>query len=495
MKHGPTFLLTALLLAPLAASYADAAPTLTAESPNRELSPAVAARLRYGKLQPAKGAPIALPERDPKTAWFETAKLGIFLHWGIWAVDGTVESHPFNQPPSSIRENPDAMTREQYFSQLSRFRAENYNPEAWAEVFQKAGARYAILTTKHHDGVALWDTRAPGGVDVVDGGGGAARDLVKPWVTAMRKADIRVGFYYSLADWGNPDYPVMLPPPGAKSSHRNKPYSYSATKDDPERWAQFIAYRDAQIEELLPYKPDVWWMDGGWERTREQWNFDAMVARLLEANPDVIFGRMGYAIENAPKYTTPERAIPLRTPTGLWELCQTFNEHWSYRSSDTQTKDPALLVKIFSEVIARSGNLLLNIGPKPDGTLPEDQVAGLLDLGAWINRNKEAIYPTFGGERLGFSFLRFFGPTTVAPDGKTLYLFVDGRPNGCLVLRGIVSKIRKAEVLATGEELDFRRLCGNSELPGDYIIHAPKAADPLMTVVKLSFDEVIELGK
>lgn len=485
------FAILALGLYPLAVLDASNNPASAEQRP----SPAALERLKYGAIQPKRGTPIVLPERNPKSEWFETAKLGIFLHWGIWAVDGTVESHPFNQPESALGKDPDAMTREQYFSQLPRFRAENYNPKQWAEVFQKAGARYAVLTTKHHDGVALWDTKAPSGVDVVDQGGSAGCDLVKPWVEAMRKADIRVGFYFSVADWGHPDYPVMLPPPGAVSSHRNKPYSYAASVDDPERWAKFITFRDAQIGELLTYQPDLWWMDGGWERTRDQWKFDAMVERLIAANPNVVFGRMGYEVKNAPKYATPERAIPVETPKGLWELCQTFNESWSYRASDTQTKDAAILVKIFSEVIARSGNLLLNIGPKADGTLPEDQVASLLEFGAWVQRNNEAIYPTFGGERLGFSFLRFFGPTTVAPDGKVLYLFVDGQPNDYLVVRGIVSKIRKAEVLATGEELDFRRFCGNSELPGDYIINVPKKPDPLMTVVKLSFDEVIELGK
>jgi len=472
-----------------------AAPLVLRAAETNDLPPVQASKSdgtppKYGHDCPEHGIPIQIPERDPKAAWFETAKLGIFLHWGIWSVDCTAISNCINHPPT-----PGLLDAKVYYSQLPRWRVENYDPSVWAELFRKAGAKYTIITTKHHDGVALWDTKAPGGVDVVDQGG-VKRDLIEPWVAAMRKAGLRIGFYFSDADWGHPDYACMTPPPHQSAANRNFktfPFSYGE-KNDPDRWARFLKYRDFQVGELLHYKPDIWWFDGDWERTSEQWNTKGLVERLLQNDPNVIFGRIGEKMPGTVSYITPETVMPLTTPSGPWELCLTFSDTWGYVPTDKQDKSAPLLAKLFSEVIARGGNLLLNIGPKSDGTLPENEVKILLEFGEWIRRNAEAIYPTFGGEQFGLSFLRFFGPTTVAPDGKALYLFVDGQPNESFILRGVCSKIRKAEVLSTGEELDFRRLPGNGSMPGYYVINAPKSPDPLMTVVKLSFDEIIELS-
>jgi alpha-L-fucosidase len=446
---------------------------------------------KYGRDSPESGIPIKIPERDPRTLWFETAKLGIFLHWGIWAVDATPVSNSINHPGI-----PGRIDAKRYFSQLPRWQVTNFDPAKWAEVFKKAGAKYTIITTKHHDGVALWDTKAPGGIDVVDDGG-VKRDLLKPWVAGMREAGLRIGFYFSNADWSHPDYDSMTPPPNQAAENRNAktfPLSY-AEKDDPEKFARFLKFRDQQIEELMVYKPDIWWFDGDWERTAEQWNTKGLVDRLIKNDAEVIFGRIGAKFPGVAYVTTPETVMPLTTPERPWELCLTFSDSWAYVRTDKQDKSAPLLVKIFSEMIGRGGNLLLNIGPKADGTLPENQVRIILEFGEWVHRNAEAIYPTFGGEQFGLSFPRFYGSSTVAPDGKALYLFVDGQPTESIILRGVVSKIRKAEVLTSGEELNFRRLPGNGSMPGYYVIKAPKSPDPLMTVVKLSFDEVIQLSK
>lgn len=458
-------------------------------------------REKYGFSEPERGVPIQIPKRNPQMEWFETAKLGIFLHWGIWSVYPTNISNAMNRIVTPQTLGMDGtVSPEVYYTQLPLFRAENYDPSKWAGILHKAGAKYVALVTKHHDGVALWDTQAPGGVSVVKQGG-AKRDLVAPFVDAMRKEGLRVGFYFSDADWGNPDYASMPPPanmvkPG-KNLLKSSPLSYSE-KEEPERWARFIKYRDFQIGELLKYKPDIWWIDGEWERTPEQWKTDDFLTRVIENDPHVIIGRIAPTTTNMPgliTYSTPEQVVAhTKTPKGPWELCITFNDHWGYVPGNAD-KSASSVVQLFSEVIARGGNLLLNIGPKSDGTLPENTVKELLKVGEWIGRNAEAIYPTFGGEQAGISFHRFFGPTTVAPDGRALYLFVNGQPGNDILLRGIVSKIRKAEVLSTGEELDFHRQVGYNALPGYYVINAPKSQEPLMTVVKLSFDEVIELDQ
>ena len=444
----------------------------------------------YGIANPEHGVSIQIPKRDPKLEWFETAKFGLFVHWGFWTVDNVGLASIINPPAGKH-------TPESYFARLPRFCAENYDPEKWAQIFKDSGAKYTVFITKHHDGVAMWDTKAPGGIDVVDDGG-AKRDLLAPFVAAMRKEGLVVGFYFSDADWHHPDYASLLPPEGSKFNSVSRPRSWS-DKDDPERWARFIQYRDAQIGELMKYKPAIWWFDG-FEQTAAEWQTDSLAERLIKNDPNVIFGRLGPmspSTRNIPGlvvYDTPENVVPVKPPNGPWELCQTFNSSWSYMPPSQYDMNAAMVIRILSDTIARGGNYLLNIGPKADGTLPENEVQALLTTGAWLKRNAEAVYPAFGGEQFGLSFLRFQGPTTVAPDGKALYLFVNGHPS-TIVVSGLVSKIRKAEVLSTGEELDSQRLHGRGGLlPGDCFIQVPKSLDPLMTVIKLSFDEVIELS-
>jgi len=435
------------------------------------------------------GNPINLPRIDPAINWFYQAKLGVFLHWGIYAVDGVEVSWPFNHPP----ESPHGVSYDKYFAQMKGFGAQNYDPVKWAEIFREAGAKYAIITTKHHDGFALWDTKVPDGLDAA-GSSPAARDLIKPWIAAMRAADIHPGFYFSIADWHHPDYPSMEPPAGSTDSRKNLPYSYGE-KDDPARWAKYLKFMNGQLDELLEYNPDIWWFDGGWERTAEEWDGAQITEKLTATNPNMLLGRHTWPVKKGVFcYNTPERAVPARTPTGLWELCLTSNEHWAYCPTDTQWKPADVLVQIFADVISRGGNLLLNIAPKADGSLPEEATGPLLDLGAWIKRNQEAISPTFGGEQAGISFTRFHGPSTVSMDGKTLYLFVPAMPEGGILLRGVVSVPKRVSVVSTGEESVWRQLGGVPPYqPGDFLISAPKKRDSLMTVIKLEYNDIIHL--
>jgi len=449
--------------------------------------------------QPQSGKPIEIQSATPGGEWFEDAKLGIFMHWGMYAVDGTVESWPFNQPPEKIEAEEKCIPRDEYYSQMPRFAASNYDPAKWAEVFRQAGAKYAIITTKHHDGFALWDSQVPGALTAVRHSP-AGRDLIAPWVEAMRANGIRPGFYFSLADWHHPDYPSMRVREDMKGKRsyeelaRINPYSYS-TEDDPQRWERFLDFMYAQIEELIVHQPDIWWFDGGWERSKENWHGDRLSSLIMSATPNAIVGRSAFWWpKGAVTYATPERVIPMKLPGRMWELCLTSNEHWSYRPTDEMWKSAGLLVQLFSETIGRGGNLLLNIGPKADGTLPDEATQPLLEMGDWIRRNAEAIYGTVGGEPHGISFNRFYGPSTLARDGKTLYLFVHGMPRDGVLLRGVVSVPKSVSVLATGQKLPFRQLEGNKLHPGHILIHAPENPDPLTTILKLEFDHVIELG-
>lgn len=406
--------------------------------------------------------------------WFADAKLGVFVHWGIYAVDGVAESWSFYQG---------AVSHEQYLRQCDGFTGRDYDPTAWAELFTRAGARYAVLTARHHDGVALWDT-AHGDLDVVRHTP-AGRDLIGPYAAALREQGLKVGLYYSHSDWSHPDYASVR---SQGAAHWVNESRFVAPPDgapeDPAAWARYLAYRDAQVGELVDrYRPDLLWFDGEWERAEQQWGLPALSARILAANPDTVLNArmMSYG-----DYATPEQGLPMRAPDGPWELCLTVNDSWGFQHADTNHKSVGQLVRYFTETIGMGGNLLLDVGPTADGVIPAAQAQRLEGLGAWIARHAEAVYGTVAGLPVG----HHHGPSTRSADGRTVYLTVFGSPGEHLALKGLRTPVRRAYVLGTGAELGHHVTGGLGEVPGVTWIDAPATADldPHATVVAVEFD-------
>jgi alpha-L-fucosidase len=420
---------------------------------------------------------IALPAQqkiDPdsisaKMEWYSDAKLGIFIHWGIYAVNGIDESWSFHNGKISW---------EDYMKQMNGFTASAYDPEKWADVIKDAGARYAVITTKHHDGVALWDTKEKH-YDVVDNTP-AKRDLLAPFYTALRKRNIKAGAYFSLLDWSHPDYPGFLKEKGR--------YSIA---DDYERWQRFRNFFQNQLKELSnKYKPDLWWFDGDWERSAEEWEAQKVRNILLRSNPSTIInGRlMGYG-----DYDTPEQNIPISRPHfNWWELCMTINNNWGYQPHDKNWKTPYEIITIFADVISNGGNLLLDIGPKQDGTIPPEQLNVLKELGEWNKTNGEGIF----GTRAGIAPGHFYGPTTLSKDSTKLYLFVAGNTDGPLLVKGLANSIKSIRVLGTNQQLTHK-VVGKiswSPVPGLVYIDFPKTAQTkYMSVVELNLDKPVKL--
>jgi len=339
---------------------------------------------------------LAQPER---MQWFKDAKLGIFIHWGIYAVNGIDESWSFYN---------EYLPYEAYMIQLEGFTAENYDPEAWAQIIRGCGARYAVMSSKHHDGVALWDTKVS---DLnVANKSPAGRDLVGPFCKALRKEGLKVGLYYSLLDWSNPDYPNF--------TRTQKRYEIDS---NPDKWNKFTQFNKDQITEIMTrYNPDLFWFDGDWEQSAENWRAAEIREMLLNNNPDVVINSRlaGYG-----DYATPEQGIPVVKPSAeYWELCMTMNDSWGYQPNDKNYKPGNLLIRIFADVIGMGGNLLLDIGPKADGAIPEEQVQILQELGAWTSKHSEAIY----GTRAGIPKDCYYGPSTLSSDSTILYLFLPG---------------------------------------------------------------------
>jgi alpha-L-fucosidase len=327
--------------------------------------------------------------------WFQDAKLGIFIHWGIYAVNGIDESWSFFN---------EYLPYEEYMEQRNGFTAENYDPDEWAKLIRDSGAKYAVLTSKHHDGMALWDTKQSNLSMIQQTPAG--RDLIAPYCKSLRKEGLKVGLYYSLCDWSHPDYPNF--------TRTQKRYT-----DDPARWDQFTEFNFGQISEILTlYNPDLIWFDGDWEQSAEKWKAEEIRKMILENNSGAIINSrlQGYG-----DYATPEHSIPLSRPKAdYWELCMTTNDSWGFQGRDTNYKPANLIIRVFADVIGNGGNLLLDIGPKADGSIPQEQIDILKSLGRWTEKHEEAIYGTLGGLPKDC----YYGPSTISEDSSIIYLFV-----------------------------------------------------------------------
>jgi alpha-L-fucosidase len=404
--------------------------------------------------------------KEERLAWFRDAKLGIFIHWGIYSVNGISESWSFFNEHISHKD---------YLKQLDGFKAEHYDPDYWAKLIKESGARYTVITSKHHDGVALWDSKVS---DLsIPKKSAAARDVLTPFVEAVRKQGLKVGLYYSLIDWSYPDYPNF--------TRTKKRYT-----DDSLRWAKFVQYNLAQIQEISRYKPDLYWFDGGWEQSAERWEASKIRQMILDKNPKaVINSRLrGYG-----DYATPEQGLPINPPKNpYWELCMTMNDSWGYQPADTNYKSPNQIINIFADVLHNGGNLLLDIGPKSDGSIPKEQVNILKELGRWTKKHAEAIY----GSRAGIDPHYYYGYSTLSADRQTLYLFVNGKPSGPLMVKGLNNKVISAKMVGSNNKLNFRVLgkMSWSKVPGILYIDIPDLLlDKDMSIVALHLDGPINL--
>ena len=410
---------------------------------------------------------------DPKTIrdkmqWFADAKLGIFIHAGIYSVNGIDESWSFYNKKISHSD---------YMKQLSGFTLKNYDPAAWAGLIQESGARYAVITTKHHDGVAMYDTRM-NDRNILKSSP-AKRDLIQPFFEELRKRNLKCGAYFSLIDWSDNNYPGFL-----KDSSRYK------IANDYDRWNRYRSFFQGQIKEInAMFKPDLWWFDGDWEHSAEEWESQKVRQLILTGNPKAIInGRLqGYG-----DYETPEQNFPVEKPKfNWWELCMTTNDNWGFHHDDNW-KTPYEVITIFVDAVSNGGNLLLDMGPKEDGTIPEQQINVLKELGAWNKKNGEAIFNTVAGLPQG----HFYGPTTLSKDSTNLFLFLHGKTSGKLMLKGLINKIEDIEVVGEGSHLSHK-VVGKiswSPVPGLVYIDVPeRVLDPYVTVLKLKLSKALRL--
>lgn len=406
-------------------------------------------------------------EKEKRLQWFEDAKLGIFIHWGIYSVNAIDESWSFFN---------DYISHEDYMGQLAGFTAKNFDAAEWGKLIAESGAKYSVITTKHHDGVALWDTEC-NDLSVVKKSP-AEKDLIAPFVNELRNNDVKVGLYYSLLDWSHPDYP-------------NKTRNIKRYTGDAERWDRFVDFNFCQLEELSKrFKPDLYWFDGDWEQSAEKWKAKELSEALRGWNKDVI---LNSRIRGYGDYDTPEQGLPVTRPDNrYWELCMTMNDSWGYQHNDHNYKTPNQVIRILVDCLNMGGNLLLDIGPKADGSIPQEQVEILKELGRWTNKHAEAIY----GTRAGIPFEHYHGPTALNKKGDMLYLYVPHKPNGPLVIKGLKNDINRMWVVGNGTKLnwDVKMKQYWSDVPGIVYIDVPESVqDEQVTVIAILLDGEIDL--
>ena len=390
--------------------------------------------------------------QSPSDAWFHQARYGMFIHWGVYSVAGRGEWVA----------NRERISFEDYRCRYAlNFDAKAYDPETWAALAKEAGMGYAVLTARHHDGFALWPTRTS---EFHAGNIGPKRDLVGSFVKAFRRAGLRVGLYYSPADWFHPDYPGAY--------FRDWPQGTDWRSG--EARLRMTAYYREQLRELMTwYGPiDYLWYDGCLPedlRSRE------VNEEMLRLQPRLLINE-----RNGEPFHVKICEQTIRAPesTVLWEACMTLNENWGYHAGDQNWKSERQVIRMLTETAAKAGNLLLNIGPRGDGSIPEEATRILRASGEWLRRNDCSIRNT---SRSPFTWVNWGRVTT---RGHRIFLHIWNTPGSELCFAEIKNRVRSAAYLDGGTPVAFEQNEKHLLLKGLAI----PLNDPIATVIVLEVD-------
>ena len=352
------------------------------------------------------------PQVLTKLKHWQDQKFGVLMHWGLYSVPGIVESWSICSEDWIVRERKPTYEEDKawYWSQKDSLNPVNFDPSKWADVMKKAGMKYMIFTTKHHDGFCMFDTKYTD-FSIAHGpfGKDPRHNIAKEVFNAYRNKGFMIGCYFSKPDWHckwfwNPYYAT----PNRRINYKKQQH--------PDWWQNYRKFTQNQLNELTTDygNIDILWLDGGWI-TGEEIGLDTILVDARKRNPGMISVDRTIRGKNE-NYQTPEQGIPAKQLDIPWESCITLSHAWGW-TPNAKFKSPNKVIGILSEIVAKGGCLALGVGPKADGTLQPEVVNNLLQIGNWLNKNGQAIYSTVNAAHYNDGKVWF----TADKNGKTLY--------------------------------------------------------------------------
>ncbi|MCA1947591.1 MAG: alpha-L-fucosidase [Armatimonadetes bacterium] len=375
--------------------------------------------------------------------WFVESRLGLFIHWGLYALPARHE----------WVKNFERIRNEDYQKYFDRFDPDLYDPKAWAKAAKAAGMRYFVITTKHHEGFCLFDSKL---TDYKAPNTPCGKELLRPMVEAFREEGLRVGFYHSLIDWHHPDYTVDRMHPLRDDAEAR---AANAQRD----FKRYREYLHGQVRELLTNygRVDYIWFDFSYPgpdgKGRDDWGSEELLKMCRELQPGILVNdRLDLDEQGGWDVKTPEQVM-MREPLQhngkpiVWETCQTFSGSWGYHRDEATWKSVEQLLYLLIDTVSKGGNLLLNVGPTARGEFDDRALSRLSAMGEWMRRHGRAIYGC------GPAPAGFMAPDgcrlTYNPDLDRLYLHILHWPIQDLHLDGFAGKVAYAQLLHDASEV------------------------------------------